>query len=290
MLKSCLCTQRQLESPAFRRWAGEMGTGYWMHRKLWEWCYIAQALAERGKLRPGMRGLGFAVGREPLVALFARYGCEVVATDLPADDPASAGWAATGQHAGAVDELNPHGVCPPEQFRRLVSLQRVDMTAIPDDLTGFDFCWSACAIEHVGSLDLSKLTFLNLVGCLKPGGVGVHTAEYNVSADVETIVTGPTVLWRRRDVEHVAEELRKRCHRLAAADFDPGDGPLDRLVNEHPEVPDDRAPGLKLRAGKYVATSVGLIVERDGWLRRSLWERVTHGGAARLRKALRLRA
>ena len=43
---------------------------------------IAQALYERGKLKPGSRGLGFAVGKEPLSDLFASFGCDVVATDL----------------------------------------------------------------------------------------------------------------------------------------------------------------------------------------------------------------
>jgi hypothetical protein len=43
------------------------------HRKLWEWCYIAQVLWERGLLQPGRPGLGFGVGHEPLAALFASF-------------------------------------------------------------------------------------------------------------------------------------------------------------------------------------------------------------------------
>ena len=53
-----------------------------LHRKIWEFCFIAQALDERGMLARGRRGLGFAVGTEPLPAMFASRGCAIVATDL----------------------------------------------------------------------------------------------------------------------------------------------------------------------------------------------------------------
>lgn len=51
-----------------------MGEQERLNRKIWEWCYVAEALSERGMLLPGRRGLGFAVGQEPLVALFASAG------------------------------------------------------------------------------------------------------------------------------------------------------------------------------------------------------------------------
>ncbi len=56
------CTQYQLESPLFLYWAqrlGERPGG--LHRKLWEWCFITQALYERDALQIESKGLGFAV-------------------------------------------------------------------------------------------------------------------------------------------------------------------------------------------------------------------------------------
>ncbi|MBA2671024.1 MAG: hypothetical protein H0U67_11690, partial [Gemmatimonadetes bacterium] len=47
-LTSSLCKQEQLESETFRRWAARMGEEPRMHRKQWEFCYIAQAVFERG--------------------------------------------------------------------------------------------------------------------------------------------------------------------------------------------------------------------------------------------------
>lgn len=281
MLKSAVCTQVQLEAPAFRRWAAEMKVPFKVHRKLWEFCYVAQALFERGKLRPGMRGLGFAVGMEPLPDLFANYGCEIVATDLACGHAGSGLWTTTSQHAGFVDRLNDRRICPPDQFRRLVSYRPVDMTAVPDDLTGFDFCWSACAVEHVGDLERSKQFVLDMVKCLKSGGVGVHTTEFNVFSEEATAVDGDTVVWRRVDLLQVQEDLRRRCHRMAELDLESGHLPGDCYVDEPPYK---ELPHLKLRLPSgFVSTSVGMIVERDGWLRRSLWERVADG-VGRLRR------
>ncbi|TAM96268.1 MAG: DUF4214 domain-containing protein, partial [Rhodanobacteraceae bacterium] len=77
-LRGQACTQAQLESSAFRYWASQLGEMPGMlHRKLWEWCFITQAFYERGMLTEGRRGLGFAVGNEPLTGLFAKLGCSI---------------------------------------------------------------------------------------------------------------------------------------------------------------------------------------------------------------------
>ena len=70
-LLSCLCTEDQLASPAFRYWIERTGHTLRMHRKLWEFVYVVQALYERGMLAEGKQGLAFAVGQEPLPSLFA---------------------------------------------------------------------------------------------------------------------------------------------------------------------------------------------------------------------------
>src|SRR5690349_11463990 len=110
-LKSEACTQRRAQSSAFRYWAKrlrEKPGG--LHRKLWEWCYIAQALYERGMLGEGRRGLGFAVGSEPLSSLFAGFGCAIVASDLDPESADRAGWVSTNQHASSLAQLNSRGL------------------------------------------------------------------------------------------------------------------------------------------------------------------------------------
>ncbi|HEV3163380.1 MAG TPA: hypothetical protein VGZ22_05025, partial [Isosphaeraceae bacterium] len=152
-LRSSICSQEQLESEEFRYWASRVSDGFRLHRKLWEFCYIAHALQERGMLQSGRRGLGFGVGREPLAELFASHGCEIVATDQPEEKAQAGGWIDTGQHVAELEALNERYICPPEQFRQLVSFRHLDMNAIPSDLTGFDFTWSSCAFEHLGSIE-----------------------------------------------------------------------------------------------------------------------------------------
>src|SRR5947209_341172 len=101
MLRSQLCTTESLRSPALQAWAQRLrpmwaGPGdereVMLHRKMWEWLFIAEVLRERGLLGPGHAGLGFGVGQEPLVALFAAEGCDVVATDQPRELALASGW------------------------------------------------------------------------------------------------------------------------------------------------------------------------------------------------------
>lgn len=253
---SRVCRQIDLESDALRQWIEPMKEGFHYHRKLWEFCYIAQVLSERGVLVPGNRGLGFAVGLEPLPALFAKLGCRILGTDLGSDtvDP---GWTSTGQHAASVAALNSRGICTEAEACERLEFQFVDMNRVPDDLKGFDFLWSSCAIEHVGSLELSKRAVLNMMKCLKPGGVAVHTTEYNVLSDGATVTEGNSIIWRRRDLVELGESLRAAGHTLAPLELESGNLFADYYVDEQPYK---SHPHLKLRLFEYVATSVGIVI------------------------------
>jgi cyclopropane fatty-acyl-phospholipid synthase-like methyltransferase len=41
---------------------------------------------------------------------------------------------------------------PARHVRRACRFRRADMNAMPDTLGQFDFVWSACAFEHLGSI------------------------------------------------------------------------------------------------------------------------------------------
>ncbi len=259
--RSPVCRQSDFETPWFAWWAESLGERLRYHRKLWEFVFIAQALHERGLLRMNARGLGFGVGQEPLPACFAARGCRVVATDLEAAAAAEIGWIDTAQHAATVEALQRPDLCPPEVLRRAVAFRAADMTAIPSDLTGFDFCWSACALEHLGSI-AAGLDFIEAsLETLRPGGVAVHTTEFNLVSDDATVDHQGTVLFRARDLHELAGRLTARGHRVAPLDLAPVDAPLDRFV----DVPPFRAePHLRLALEGFETTSVGLIVTRGG--------------------------
>jgi hypothetical protein len=262
ILQSCLASGVQLESPAFRFWAKALDQPWRFHRKLWEFCFLCQALYEREMLQPEKRGLGFAVGEEPLPALFASYGCDVVATDLEASDERAQVWADTAQLATSAKKLERPGICDPELFRQRVSFRPVDMNSIPRDLSGFDFTWSSCSFEHCGSIELGLDFVVNQMECLKPGGVGVHTTEFNLSSNEDTLTEGGTVIFRMKDIQRLIDRLEKAGHHVEPLSLALGKTRADRHIDTFPYAD---APHLKLLlAERFVSTSIALIIRKRG--------------------------
>ena len=260
-VRSRICSESQLREPWFAAWSSALGEQPRANRKLWEHAYIAHALDALGCLQPGRRGLGFGVGREPLVSVFARQGCQVVATDQPVRAEGARSWANTGQHAYGLAALNRRGLCEPARFRAAVTFRQVDMRSVPTDLVDFDFCWSACSLEHLGTLDAGMAFVERSLATLCPGGIAVHTTELNVSSDTATIAKGHTVLYRRSDLQALAQRLEGAGHEVAALDLASGHGVLDTYVDVPPYVD---APHLRLLYRNFVTTSVALVVRRRG--------------------------
>ena len=147
------CTQAQFEEPVYAELCAQIGERPRQHRKQWEFCYILQALDAYDMLRPGRLGLGFGVGTEPLSAVFAARGASILATDLEPARAGTSGWIETDQHASGKAGVNSRGLCEPATFDKLVDFRYMDMSAIDSDLAGnFDFCWSDCAFELLGSI------------------------------------------------------------------------------------------------------------------------------------------
>jgi hypothetical protein len=233
----------------------------YLHRKLWEWCFITRVLESCNFLREGCTGIGFAVGREPLVAQFAAMGAFVLASDLEMERAADAGWVASGEHAASLAALNTRGLCPPDEFAARVTFREIDMTNIPvDDLSKVDFLWSSCAFEHLGGLEAGIDFVVNAMRCLKPGGLAVHTTEFNVGSNDATVSEGGTVVYRQRDIEELAHRLRADGHEIRL-DFDRGTAPADYHVDVPPYSHD---PHLKLHLMGFTTTSIGLAVRAAG--------------------------
>ena len=253
------CTDGQIRSPAYRAWAPRLHqTDVVVHRKQWEWFYIAQALEEAGVVGPGARGLGFGVGSEPLASWFAAQGCHVTATDYPGGEHAG-DWATTGELATSLHHLNAAGICPDDAFAERVTFRRVDMRDVPGDLVDYDFTWSSCAFEHLGSIDNGLRFVVEQLRTLRPGGVGVHTTELNVSSATDTLETEGCVLFRRRDIERLADQLTAAGHQIDCT-FHTGDLPNDRWIDEPPFTDTH----LKLALGPHVTTSFGVLVRKAG--------------------------
>ena len=263
-LRCELARTDRLRSAAFQRWlAGLNRTPMCLHRKEWELAYILQALDERGMILAGAKGLGFAVGREPVPAFLAAQGCQITATDLHGSGEGRAQWSDSGQWSGSLDELTFPDICPPETMATRVTFRPVDMNAIPQDLRGYDFTWSTCSFEHCGSLALGADFVVNQMACLRPGGVAVHTTEFNLSSNTDTQETGNTVIYRLKDIEALVRRLRQAGHDVEPLDIWPGDDPADRHVCT-PNA-DGQHPGkvhMRLLVHRWAATSIGLIIRK----------------------------
>lgn len=258
---STLCREQHFRMPLYKFWCNAIKEQPRLHRKQWEFVYICQTLHERGMLTEGRSGLGFGVGSEPLPALFASYGVNVTASDLDLSKASELGWVATDQHSNSLSDLNKLGLCDEEKFNRLVSFMNVDMNNIPSNLTGFDFCWSSCAFEHLGSIENGLAFVRNSIKTLKPGGVAVHTTEYNLSSNTDTLDNNPSfVIFRRQDIELLVATLQQEGHFVETIDFYPGNDTFEQYIDMPPYIDE---PHLRLQlAGKYNSTSIGLIVHK----------------------------
>lgn len=218
---------------------------------------MLQVLAMEGMIAPGRRGLGFGVGRESSVAVLASRGVQITATDLGTES-AQREWVETQQHAACASDLNERWICPPDQFEKLVDFRVQDMNAISPDLRSYDFCWSLCAFEHLGSIQRGLDFVRNSLFCIRPGGLLVHTTELNCNSNEGTLTEGPIVIFRRRDFQDLAEELASQGHQITL-NFTLGADALDRYVDEAPYT---ERRHLRLRLGGHVTTSFGLVVRK----------------------------
>jgi hypothetical protein len=259
-------TQKDLGSDWAAYWCGELKCGVTYHRKVWEWVYLLQVAWEHGMLEPGTKALGFGCGNEPIASYFASRGMDVTVTDLPPAESEGRGWRESNQWTESLETAYAPHLVTREQFERHVSLRHVDMNRIPNDLRGYDLCWSVCAFEHLGSIAHGLAFVENAMATLRPGGIAVHTTEFNFLDNRNTIDNWPTVLFQRAHFELLARRLRERGHEVFSLDFDVGDEPLDKFIDLPPF--DSKWPTkqpnlhLKLAIDGFACTCYGLVVKK----------------------------
>ena len=267
MLRSQLCSVESLRSPALVAWAQRLRP-MWartdedprdvlLHRKMWEWLFIAEALHERGLLGPGHSGLGFGVGQEPLVALFVAQGCELVATDQPQELAVSTGWTDSAvEWAGGLENLNTFGLCPEDDFVRRVRYRDVDMNAIPRPtrLRLHVVLVRPRAPGHAGVRDGVRGQPDGLPRARRDGGA--HDGVSRLVQRRDGRGGGHRLLPAPR---HRGDERPPAGGRhILDIDYREGTSPEDL----HVDVPPYTDVHLRTRLGGYVTTSMALIVTK----------------------------
>ncbi len=228
------------------------------HRKVWEYAAIAQIYIDR--VGAGGSVLGFGVGKEPLPAWFAYQGAEVLATDRPQPgvwDP--------GQHAFGINDLPNGGICPPDLFFKHVNFRAVDMRNLPlaflnegGDHT-FDLLWSCSTVEHLGGISSGLQFMVDSMRFLKPGGFAVHTTEYNVLSDEQTLQGEDLCVFRGQDFITLANGLKAQGDKLLTIDLSRGTTDNDLIVDQQPFTGDVH---IHLQLGPCVFTSVLLVLQK----------------------------
>jgi SAM-dependent methyltransferase len=240
------------------------------HRKQWEFAMILLALRRRGVLRPDAVGLSMGSGKERLLYAVAHNVRRVVATDLY--DPATE-WdkARTADPDRWIKDDKPF----PVDDAKLEGL-RMDMRSLGFEDETFDFCYSSCAIEHIGGREdfLKHLSEAHRV--LKPGGVYALTTELHY---------GPETIEHPHNYYFSAGYLRDlvaECDFAADPAIDasiahhrinyPLPANLDRLCFDGPGRLGSRllgeAPHVQLLLGRHPFTSVAVVLTKDGAARR----------------------
>ena len=75
---SQVATTYQCFEPYYKEWCNIMRSPARMNRKQWEFVYILEALRQMRCIAEDKRGLGFGCGQEPIPAILAKRGCNIV--------------------------------------------------------------------------------------------------------------------------------------------------------------------------------------------------------------------
>lgn len=254
---SQLCTFEQFLSPEYERIVKDLDAVSRFHRKQWEFVYIIRCLEKSNILKEGSRGLVFGVGREKLPSYFASMGCEITATDLSSLNGPN-NWQNTNQHCSCKKDLFHKALISEDKFEKNVSFEEVDMNNVPKHLIDYDFCWSSCALEHIGGLESGFNFIKNSLNCLKPGGIAVHTTEFNLSSNINTFESEGSSIYRKKDIENFAEEMLEEGHELYL-NFNLGESIRNFEVDEDRSNKDFH---LKLKIQDFISTSFGFFIRK----------------------------
>ncbi len=99
---------------------------------------------------------------------------------------------------------------------------------------------------------------INSMKTLKPGGVAVHTTEFNLYSDENTIDYPGLCLYRKKDMIELAMELGELGYEVEPFDWNLGHTVYDGFVDLPPYCYKDLH--LRFLLEKYPTTSVGIIV------------------------------
>lgn len=142
-----------------------------LHRKQWEFAMIFLTLKKLGLLDESKTGLSVGGGNERVLYSIATHIKKLFVTDLY-DDHTSWDCARTPDPDEFIKASKPF----PVDDNKIQAL-KMDMRFLEFDDNTFDFCYSSCAIEHIGEQKDFIQHFIEVNRVLKDDGIYVLTTE-----------------------------------------------------------------------------------------------------------------
>lgn len=289
-----LCTSSDIYSEWHRRLSASLRAKNYKLRKIWEWTYTIKVLYDHGFLSGNSSGLGFGCGTEPLASCFANFVDALLITDAPPHVIEGKGWSDTNQHTASLEQAKHEWLAPKERMDKVMHFEFADMNDIPSEYFNlFDFVWSSCALEHLGSKRQGLEFIAQSALCLRPGGIAVHTTEYDLSGQ-STIDNWETVLFNEKDFNVTLADMLNiinqdgtgRHFELCPFDLRRGRAFIDGYVDippysyhaglnesfqpdssslegtHHPSGTDYPYPQINLSVDGFPCTSIAILVRR----------------------------
>lgn len=253
------CSAAQVLDPAYAEWAARIGERPRFHRKQWEHVTILEAARQAGMLTAGRSALGFGVGTEPIPAVLASFGLSVLATDQPHLDAAH--WTERGEHAASLEAIEKPAILDRVQLHDRVQFRTVDMNRIPDDLGTHDVVWSSCAMEHLGSPEAGLEFVTQSLSLLRPGGLAIHTTEFDLTPGEAAVDYGHCALYRSVDLERLWRDVVTMGFAMTLNTYVAFEHPADRAIAPPMSVGAERFH-LKLALYGSITTSFALVIRR----------------------------
>jgi hypothetical protein len=243
---SQICRAEDFDTEWFKMRKAELGEPYsnWgMIRKLWEFCIIAQIIKEEGDRVYNVGfdtsthyALGFGCGTDPIARWIRHYQNykDVIASDIEV------------------------------HFNQL----QIDMRDIPKEYRDerYHLIWSSCALEHIGGRKAGIDFIFNSLECLKPGGLAVHTTEFNFDPIIgkdkkyQTIDAKDLCLYLEDDLLDLEARLKKEGHHLWPLDLKQGNRSEDKYIDPEPYY--STGIHINLYVNKHHPTTSVLLVIR----------------------------
>ncbi|MBT8386642.1 MAG: class I SAM-dependent methyltransferase [Ignavibacteria bacterium] len=235
------------------------------HRKQWEFAIIFLALRRLGFLNEESIGLSMGGGNERVLYSIARYVKKLFVTDLYSD---TTGWdcARTDDPIEFIRSSKPFEVDDSK-----IEALRMDMRDLQFEDNTFDFCYSSCAIEHIGNYPDFVEHFNEVNRCLKDGGVYVLTTEFQLGnetiKDPNNYIFSPNYLKEilgNIDLSIMKEPIVSLTEHEANLPLPVNVNKLFKtgsIENQKDNFP--VYPHLLLLRGKYPFTSISFILKKD---------------------------